>query len=361
VPVGSHWKPAQNQARTELHFGSFLGVFKVFASDSHGRTFEYLRLSVTDVCNFRCSYCLPNGYSKSDLPSSLLQEGALHLREIFHLVSAFADLGLWKVRITGGEPTLRPDLIGVVQTLASVPGVRKIGISTNGNRLSALALQLVNAGVQAFNISLDSLDPKVFQQVTGVDRLGEILDSADELLAMPGIQVKLNAVLLRGVNDGLDSLQAFLEYIKTRPITFRFIELMKTGKNQEFFSERHSSAGELRMRLLRSGWVQRQRIQGDGPAVEFEHPEFVGKVGIIAPYAEGFCSSCNRLRVNSRGALRLCLFGDGEFSLRPWLQSAEQKDELISKIQSLLLKKEATHFLHEGKYGVNQNFSAIGG
>ncbi len=330
-------------------------------TDSQGRNFHYLRLSITDVCNFKCTYCLPNGYPAQSPESGLLKENPLSVSEIQNLIAGFAAMGFWKVRLTGGEPAVRRDLVDIAQAVAATPGIRKVAISTNGQRLNALSVPLVRAGVSAFNISVDSLDAERFQKITGMDRLPEILGGIDNLLGLSGVQVKLNGVLMRGLNDSDSDLEAVQQYIRNRPLSYRFIELMQTGENRGLFESRHVSAGELRFKLLRAGWMPEMREADSGPAVEFSHPDFLGKIGIIAPYSEGFCSNCNRLRVSSRGALRLCLFGTGEESLRPWLQSSDQRGQLIATVETLLGQKAPSHYLHEGNHGITKNLSAIGG
>jgi GTP 3',8-cyclase len=322
--------------------------------DSFGRKFEYLRLSVTDVCNFRCIYCLPNGYQR---PAQA--EAPLSVKEIENLVSGFARFGFWKVRITGGEPTVRGDILEIVSRLSEVPGIRKVALSTNGYRLKWLAPSLKSAGINALNISLDSLDPKRLAQISGRSNLQKILEGIEVASSCGFDSIKLNAVLLRGMND--EDVDRFIEWVRDRPITVRFIELMQTRKNRELFEASHVSGGEVQFRLLRNGWTQKRRTGGDGPAVEYEHPSFLGRVGIIAPYSKEFCKTCNRLRVSSSGKFRLCLFGNSDYSLRPWLQSEDQWPELIERIQSLISTKANSHLLKQGQFGNTWNLAAIGG
>jgi cyclic pyranopterin phosphate synthase len=321
--------------------------------DPHGRRFSYLRLSITDACNFRCAYCLPDGYSPA--PNA---PGFLSLSEILNLGRAFAELGTWKIRLTGGEPTLRRDLVEIAGALSEIPGVRKLALSTNGHQLERLAPGLRAAGVRAVNISVDSLDPARFAEITGMDRLPEILRGVDAAIEHFET-VKLNAVLLKGWNDG--ELERFLEFARRRPVGVRFIELMPTASTSKLFEQRHVRADTIRARLLELGWAAQERADGAGPAEELAHPDYAGRVGLIAPYARDFCASCNRLRVTSRGELRLCLFGEGNLPLRPWLQHESQKEELKARLRSLLGQKEVSHYLNEGRYGNNASFSAMGG
>jgi GTP 3',8-cyclase len=322
--------------------------------DSFGRHFSYLRLSVTDACNFRCVYCLPHGYKKAPT-----QENYLSLREIENLARAFTEMGAWKIRLTGGEPTLRSDLIEIVRLLRKMESIRVIALSTNGFRLKAMARDLREAGLNSLNVSVDSLDSETFRKVTGQDKLPEILEGIDEALTVGFPWVKINAVLMK--DSGVDVENGFLDWIKERPVSVRFIELMPTGQNQTLFREQHVKGETFKMRLLSKGWVPNERQPGDGPAQEFIHPHYRGRFGIIAPYAKEFCSTCNRLRVTSYGALRLCLFGDSNSSLRHLLQEESQKEDLKDLVLSLLKRKEVSHYLPEGRYGNNQTFSSIGG
>ena len=324
--------------------------------DRFGRRFSYLRLSITDACNFRCQYCLPNGYQKTDADSEFLT-----LNEISNLVSTFAALGTWKVRLTGGEPTLRRDLLEIAETVKSTPGIRWLALSTNGYRLKKLARPLAAAGVDAVNISIDSLNPKRFAEITGTHekQLGEILEGIEAALAAGIKRVKLNAVLLAGWNA--DEILTFTEWVRDRPVSVRFIELMPTGQTAEFFSTRHVRADTIQRELLAAGWVRQARLEGDGPAVEYAHPDHRGTMGIIAPYSKDFCSTCNRLRVTSRGGVRLCLFGEGDHSVRHLLASPSQHPELADTLGAILQKKDISHYLPEGIYGNNRTFSAMGG
>lgn len=322
-------------------------------SDSIGRRFEYLRLSLTDVCNFRCTYCLPEGYKKPcNKPSELSVE------EIRRAVTAFAQLGLWKVRLTGGEPTLRRDFEDVVRTVSQVPGIRKVAMTTNGYRLAQRAKAWRDCGVSAINISVDSLDPARFSAITGHDRLAEVMRGIDAAEAAGFESIKLNAVLMRGVND--DELEAMVAFVATRDLSLRFIEVMRTNDNASFFDERHVAGQSVIDRLEALGWQRLPREVGAGPAVEFGHPEAKGRIGIIAPYSKDFCTSCNRLRLSSDGRLHLCLFGDGGFDLRPLLAKDSETD-LTERIRALVGAKAPAHRLHEGNSGATPHLASIGG
>ncbi len=321
--------------------------------DANGRSFQYLRLSITDVCNYRCSYCLPHGYVE-EAPRHFLD-----IHEIKNLVTGFAELGLWKVRLTGGEPTVRKDFARIAATVSSIPGIRKVATTTNGYQLAKHAQLWRDAGISAINVSIDSLDPDNFQRITGMDHLPQVLKGLDAAEAAGFDDIKINTVLLRDLNHL--ELDRFLAFIKHRPLSLRFIELMETGDNKAYFDRHHLNARYITERLIHNGWTPEERTIAAGPAQEFSHPDYVGKIGVIAPYAKDFCQTCNRLRVTARGDLRLCLFGDGGHNLRHLLQSADQKTELQRTVTSLLQQKASTHLLHFHKSGATKNLSALGG
>lgn len=321
--------------------------------DRFGRRFPYLRLSVTDVCNFSCTYCLPDGYQKTH------DDVFLTVPEIGRLVTAFAEMGTWKIRLTGGEPTVRPDFIDIAKTVSAIPGIRRMAFTTNGYKLPERAQGFYDAGLRAINVSIDSLDPRKFHEITGHDRLGEVVDGVGAALEAGFDSVKINTVLLKGLND--DELDGFLSFVADRPVSLRFIELMQTGDNLAYFRKHHIPATVIQNKLALRGWTLQERGEGAGPAVEYAHPDYAGRIGLIAPYAKDFCSTCNRLRVSARGALHLCLFGAGGHDLRPLLQEDAQKDELKDKIMSLMQFKRSTHFLHDGNTGTRQHLASIGG
>lgn len=323
-------------------------------SDRIGRRFEYLRLSLTEVCNFRCSYCLPEGYRK---PCNRPVE--LGVEEIRRAVSAFAQLGLWKVRLTGGEPSLRRDFEDVARAVAAVPGIRRLAMTTNGYRLAERAQAWRDCGVSALNISVDSLDPARFAAITGHDRLGEVLRGVEAARAAGFDSIKLNAVLMRGVND--DELDAMVDFVASRDLALRFIEVMRTNDNAAFFRERHLPGRSVIDRLEAAGWQRLPRAAGAGPAIEFGQPACRGRIGIIAPYARDFCASCNRLRLSSDGRLHLCLFGDGGIDLRSLLADDGDQAALAARIRALVGTKAPAHRLHQGNSGATAHLASIGG
>lgn len=323
-------------------------------TDGHGRRFEYLRLSLTDVCNFRCSYCLPDGYRKqAGLPANLT------VRETGRLIAAFARLGLWKVRLTGGEPSLRPELLDIARTVAATPGIRKLAMTTNGYRLASRAADYAAAGIMALNVSVDSLDPARFAAITGHDRLDEVLDGIAAARLAGIASIKLNSVLMRSVND--DELEGFISFVQRHDLALRFIEVMRTNYDPDFFVRHHLPGAEIAARLETLGWRPLPREPGAGPAVDYARSGEPGRIGIIAPYSEDFCASCNRLRVSARGKLNLCLFGDRGIDLRPLLASDDQIELLTARIAALTATKAPAHRLHAGDSGATPHLASIGG
>lgn len=323
--------------------------------DAFARKFYYLRLSITDVCNFRCTYCLPDGYK----PGALGNKSFLSLDEIRRISRAFASLGTEKVRLTGGEPTLRRDFTDIIAAVRENPEIRTLAVTTNGYRLARGVAAWRDAGLTAINVSVDSLDARQFYAITGEDKFTQVMAGIDAAFEAGFEKIKVNTVLMRGVND--TSLNSFLNWIKHRPIQMRFIELMQTGEGGGLFQRHHVSGEVIREQLLRQGWQLQARARSDGPAQVFSHPDYLGEVGLIMPYEKDFCASCNRLRVSAIGNLHLCLFGESGIPLRDLLAEDGQLDDLQMRIQGGLRGKRETHFLHQGDSGITQNLSFIGG
>lgn len=324
--------------------------------DGFGRRFRYLRLSVTEVCNFRCTYCLPDGYRKSAGPAFL------GVDEIGRLVSTFQRLGIEKVRLTGGEPTVRKDIGHIIARVADVPGIAKVAMTTNGWNLNRHVSSWRAAGLTNLNVSIDSLDGQAFTRLTGHDRLDQVVAGLDQALAIGVPTVKVNAVLLR---DSLENgFSDFAEFVRDRPVAVRFIELMRTADNAAYFADQHVSGERLKTWLAQEGWSARVRASDDGPATEYEHRDFAGRIGLIAPYGAGFCDGCNRLRVTAQGLLRLCLFGQGGVSLRDLLAADAgdgASDLLAGRIAQALTGKPLGHDLASGQAGDTRNLAQFGG
>ncbi|EIO3976874.1 GTP 3',8-cyclase MoaA [Vibrio vulnificus] len=323
--------------------------------DRFHRKFYYLRLSVTDVCNFKCTYCLPDGYQ----PSGQKNSSFLNLSEIRRVVKAFADCGTSKVRITGGEPSLRKDFTDIIHTVASTQGIKRVATTTNGYRMEKHIGEWKEAGLNQINVSVDSLDPRMFHQITGENKFHQVMSGIDRAFEVGFEQVKVNVVLMKDLNH--NDLPAFLHWIKHRPIQLRFIELMQTGEMDTLFQQHHVSGVAIRNHLIANGWLLKVKAANDGPAQVFVHPDYQGEIGLIMPYEKDFCASCNRLRVSAKGKLHLCLFGDRGVELRDLLQQDDQESDLIARIQSELQTKSVSHFLNEGQTGMTPHLASIGG
>ena len=325
--------------------------------DPFGRTFPYIRLSITDVCNFKCGYCLPNGYQvdKSD------NRKFLHIDEIKRLSKVFSKLGVQKIRLTGGEPTVRKDFFDIIKILKNEAGIKKVVITTNGYHLDDKAKKLVDSGLNGINISIDSLDRNTFKTITGHDRLPEILRGIKNLQDLNFDNIKLNAVLLNNVNASKKDFNTWSNFIKENKIDFRYIELMQTGDNLDYFKKYHISSKIFKEYLDKNNWIYQTFGKDAGPSLNYINPEYKGKFGIIAPYSKDFCKTCNRLRITSRGDLRLCLFGNTGISIRHLLQKDDQTEELQDLIMGQMKFKKESHYLELGETGLTKNLSTTGG
>ncbi|XKM14086.1 GTP 3',8-cyclase MoaA [Orbaceae bacterium ac157xtp] len=321
--------------------------------DNYQRRFEYLRLSITDLCNFRCQYCLPSGYQTNENRNCYLS-----LTEITNLVMAFGQLGVKKVRLTGGEPTLRRDFDSILATIAQHPSIVDIALTTNGSRLVNRISQWQALGLTSLNVSVDSFSPKMFHVITGENKLEPILLGIDKAIEVGINNIKLNAVLMRGLND---DIYPALEWIKTRPVDLRFIELMETSQGKDYFSRFHLSGQVIENKLIAEGWQLLPPKALAGPAKVFKHADYAGKIGLIMPYSKDFCQTCNRLRVSAIGQLHYCLFGESAVNLRDLLQNRDDQQALKLRILTALKVKPESHFLQQHKTGLSQNLSYIGG
>lgn len=320
--------------------------------DNFGRQFHYLRLSITEMCNFRCNYCLPNGNECDTSKDNMT------LKEIETLVQAFARLGTSKIRITGGEPSLRRDLIDIIGICKNTAGIDKVAMTTNAFRLKKDVQKYADAGLDALNVSADSLDPRMFAAITGKDKLVDILAGVDLAIEAGIKQIKFNSVILKQFNFG--GLGQFLEYLKTHAVTWRLIELMQTGDNAPFFEENHIRGEDIKQDLLAKGWQRVLREKHAGPAQEFSHPDYLGNLGLIMPYSKDFCATCNRLRVSSSGKLHLCLFSEHGLNIRDSLSTGDV-DGACEALRAHLNLKTASHELQRGFTGATKQLAMLGG
>lgn len=322
--------------------------------DRFQRQYSYLRLSITDVCNFKCNYCLPNGYTPP-----LHKQQFLQLDEIKRIANTFAQVGTEKIRITGGEPTLRKDFLDIAHVIANTQGIRKVALTTNGYRMERDIALWKSAGITDINVSVDSLDPRQFHLITGENKLHSILNGIEKAFEIGYTKIKVNAVLMKQYT--LPQFNQFLAWIKNKPIQMRFIELMETGEMDSFFKQQHLSGQSIMQRLLNEGWQLQPRTMIDGPAKVLSHPDYLGEIGLIMPYEKNFCASCNRLRVSALGKLHLCLFGEEGIEIRDLLQTDGQQAQLVARLKAALQTKREHHYLHIGDSGVRNNLASIGG
>ncbi|OGN98511.1 MAG: cyclic pyranopterin phosphate synthase MoaA [Chloroflexi bacterium RBG_13_50_21] len=325
------------------------------AIDRYGRRIHYLRISLTDHCNLRCLYCMPDEMVFQ--PSAELMQDD----EILTLVRLFTGLGFDKIRLTGGEPTIRANVVELVRQIADTPGVNTLTMTTNGVLLPKLAFPLAEAGVQRVNISLDTLDPEKFHTLTRWGSLEDVWSGIQTAERAGLTPIKINAVVVRGYNetDMADLARLTLEH----PWQVRFIELMPFGQINEFQSGQLVSASEMRL-FIESNVGPLEQVDGgelDGEARIFRLPEALGDIGFISSVSAPFCHSCARARLTSDGRLRLCLLREGEVDLLGPLRSGATLGELRRLIMDGLWFKPWGHGLAEGIVPLNREMSEIGG
>jgi GTP 3',8-cyclase len=323
--------------------------------DRYGRILTYLRISLLKGCNLTCKYCMPER-----IPFRL--DEVLSPLEIERLVGRFVQRGVQKLRLTGGEPTIRPDVLEIAARLARLPGVRDVALSTNAVRFRQLAGPLHAAGVRRVNISLDSLRQDTFKSITGFDALAKVLDGIDAAREAGFSPIKLNTVVMRGVNE--DEVEALVEFAAQRGLQLRFIEMMPTGATHGIQAERFLSNQDVFTRLGgEARWEPLGQQVHDGPARAYrdrQRPE-APHIGFINPLSQNFCAACNRLRLTADGKLRTCLFGREEAPLRPHLHGAGWQARLDAAIDAAVAAKPETHHLGNGDYGTMLSFVQIGG
>lgn len=344
--------------------------------DSHGRIMRDLRVSLTDRCNFRCLYCLPETEAAQNfyrghwahLPDSkpILQQWVprnhlLSFEEIERVVRLAARLGIRKIRLTGGEPLLRQDLEVLVERIATIPGIEDLAMTTNGFLFPQKGRALRQAGLRRLSFSLDSLDRENFRKITGRDGLGPVLESialAQELGFNP---VKVNAVIIRGLND--HEIEGLAEFGRDRKLSMRFIEFMPLDSARAWLKELVMPGREL-LERLQARFDLRPITDGNisSTARRWAFGDGGGEVGIIAPVTEPFCGHCNRIRLTADGKIRTCLFSVTEHDLR-WLLRSEATDEHIETwLAGVVGLKEARHHIGEADFvPASRSMSCIGG
>ncbi len=303
--------------------------------DGYGRCIDYIRISVTDRCNLRCVYCMP----EAGVPSVSHKE-ILSFDEIRHLAEIFAKLGIRKIKLTGGEPLVRKDLSKLVKFLKETPGIEKVTITTNGVLLAEQMEALAAAGIDGINLSLDALDPEVFETITRRRELERVMAGFQAALSYPEIPLKINCVPLGRKGQNIEELA---ELARRYPIHVRFIEMMPVGLGKQFSPVSEEQILERLSRRFGPGEPFEERL-GNGPAHYYAFPDFLGKIGFISAISHKFCRDCNRVRLTSRGFLKTCLQYETGTDLRELLRSPETDEETLCRaVEETIRRKPAEH------------------
>lgn len=306
--------------------------------DACGRNINYVRISITDRCNLRCVYCMPEGGVNSFEHSEILS-----YEETIHLVKLLSKLGIRHIRITGGEPMARKGCLDFIDSVHAIEGIESISMTTNALLLHGCVDKAYKAGLRALNISMDTLDPAIYKAMTRGGDVSKVLSVIDDALAL-GMQVKINAVPVRGMNDqGLCDLAALA---RDRDVCVRFIELMPVGCGANLTPIPTDEVREMMVRAF-GDCAQDDKKHGFGPA-KYIHPEgFKGSIGFISPISHEFCSECNRVRITADGYLKLCLNHTAGADLRAMLRGGASDEELLDVLHSAILRKPTRHGFEE--------------
>ena len=306
-------------------------------TDSYHRRIDYLRLSITDRCNLRCLYCMPAG----GIPK-LDHDGILRYEEIMRIARIAVHMGISKIRITGGEPLVRKDVLYLCENVAKIPGLKSLSLTTNGVLLSQFADSLFRVGIKRINISLDTLNPAKFEMITRRNLFHEVWEGIEAAQKAGFAAIKLNTVVMRGVND--DEIEDLARLTFRYPFHVRFIEFMPFRPDEQ--CRKFLSSDEILDRLSKvAPLLPAQSINSNGPALHYRFPGALGKVGIISPISHHFCSSCNRLRVTSDGKLRTCLFASEETDLLSLLRQGALDEDIIQHMRQAIARKPERHAL----------------
>ena len=317
--------------------------------DSFGREINYMRISVTDRCNLRCKYCMPEeGVEK------LGHDRILSFEDIQRIVKAAAELGISKFRLTGGEPLARKGIVNLVERLAAIEGVKELAMTTNGTMLAEHAEALKKAGLNRVNVSVDSLIYHKYEEITRGGDLDAAFEGINAALQAGLTPLKLNVVVMEGFND--DEILNFIQLSINHPIDIRFIELMPVGQAAEKSGYRYLSGEEIKKKLPSLISLNKQ----DGVATLYRYPEALGTIGFISPISNQFCGDCNKIRLTADGKLKPCLHKNQEIDLVEVLKSGD--DELLKEsIRNAILSKGEHHDLNNGAKPVDRGMSQIGG
>jgi len=317
--------------------------------DNYGRKINYMRISITDLCNLRCVYCMPEeGIEKHPHQKNLTFE------EILDLIKAGVSLGVNKIRLTGGEPLVRHGIVDLVRQIGEIPGINDLTMTTNGILLPKYAKDLKEAGLNRVNISLDTFDPVKFHQITRCGNLEDVLAGLAAARDAGMDPIKINTVLIKGFND--DEIETFVNYTKDEAVDVRFIELMPLGESSDFAENKYLSNGEVLKRMP----TLNPLLEPDktGPAEYYQLPGAKGRVGLINPISKHFCSECNRIRVTTDGKIKPCLHSDYEIDLVELHKAGKTYKEIL--LQAINEKPEK-HHISEHETQSLRNMNQIGG
>jgi GTP 3',8-cyclase len=327
--------------------------------DSYGRAIRDLRVSLTDRCNFRCFYCLPHGE-----PPIAPKEQMLSYEEIDYLCDIFVSLGIEKIRLTGGEPMMRRDIETIIEKLTALKpqGLRDLALTTNGYFLPDRAQSLKRSGLDRITISVDSLKKEVFKQMTGVDVLDRVLAGIAAAKKARLDPIKINVVIVRGHNE--DEVADFAAFAREHDVKMRFIEFMPLDSGHDWSRDDVVSGREIRERISEKfPLIPVDVNRGSETSSRYRFADGApGEIGIIAPVTEPFCGACSRIRLTADGQIRTCLFSTVEHSLRDVLRSNASRSEIISYIESVVMKKEPRHYINDPAFVTpSRTMSFIGG
>ncbi|MGB1222178.1 MAG: GTP 3',8-cyclase MoaA [Alcanivoracaceae bacterium] len=324
--------------------------------DRFGRTVGYLRLSVTDRCDFRCIYCMAE--EMTFLPRAEI----LSLEELQRVARVFVDLGVRRIRLTGGEPLVRPGLARLAGWLSAIPGLDELNLTTNGARLSAQAADLKAAGLSRINISLDSLDAGRFRALTRTGNLDDVLAGIEAARVEGFSRIKLNTVVLRGRND--DELEDLLQFALARDLDISFIEEMPLGQmDTRDRGEAFMSSQSIRERLADTVQLVPAATSSAGPSRYWQVPGQASRIGFISPHSENFCASCNRVRLTVEGRLLLCLGNEHSVDLKTVMRANPDDDAPLASaiVDAMAIKPERHHFSHEPEEQLVRFMNMTGG
>jgi cyclic pyranopterin phosphate synthase len=310
-------------------------------------------LSVTDRCDFRCFYCIPKGFK-----DFTQRDDQLDLEEFVRLVRIFSELGVSKLRLTGGEPLVRRDICEMARLFTALPGIDELSMSTNASRLAEYASELKSAGVSRINVSLDSLRPELFRQITKGD-LGSVISGLKAAQAAGFRPIKINMVVMKDLN--LDEVGDMVDFCLDHRFTLRFIETMPVGEAGHHASDRYVSLDQVRAILERQFELEPANMTGSGPARYLRVKGKRLKIGFITPMSQHFCTSCNRVRLSSEGTLYLCLGQHDKLELRPLLRQGASDEELKSAVQGAVRQKPEKHEFNSRPQQVVRVMSMTGG